>query len=167
VCSDLSIQGLYNVLANAYQLILSSRFRPPTHIVMHPRRWAYLLSLLDDNHRPLFVPAANGALNAIGIQTDTGSEGVVGTCLGLPVVTDSNISTTSGAEYSTYGDEDQILLLRAPDIVLYESGLRARVLPEPKASTLEVLIQLYSYLAIAVRFPGSICSVTGFTPPTF
>lgn len=62
---------------------------------------------------------------------------------------------------------DQILVLRAQDIVLYRSGPRVRVLPEPLASTLTVLIQLWSYCAIAVRYPASACTITGLTPPSW
>jgi HK97 family phage major capsid protein len=162
-----TISDLYNALANGINQILTTRYRPPTHIVMHPRRWAYLLTLLDDQSRPLFVPTTNNPFNAAGVQTAVESEGIVGTVLGLPVVVDANIATTEGTEYSSYGDEDQILIVRAPDIVLYSSGVRARVLPEPLAQTLTVLVQLYSYQAICVRFPQSILSITGLTAPSF
>ena len=49
------------------------------------------------------------------------------------MVTDPNISTTSGSESPT-GTEDIIYVLRASDVVLWESGVRARVLPETKAA---------------------------------
>jgi hypothetical protein len=56
-------------------------------------------------------------------------EVVVGLIQGLPVVTDPNIETNLGAG----GDEDPVYVLRASDVVLWESGIRARVLPETKA----------------------------------
>jgi hypothetical protein len=79
------------------------------------------------------------------------------------VVTDPNIEINSGA-----GTEDIVYVLRASDIVLWESGIRARVLPETKAANLTVLLQLYGYLAFsAARYPQSVVEITGLTAPTF
>ena len=170
---SLDVKGIYAAIANAIQKVLTTRYLPPTAIVMHPRRWSWLAQLLDKNDRPLFVPEAGAPWNAAGVLTDVAPEGIVGQVLGLPVVLDANITTTSGSEYYVdpsqqyYGDEDQIIVLRAQDIVLYESGVRGRVLPETRATTLSVLIQLYGYLAIAVRYPQSICTITGLTEPAF
>ena len=58
---------MYGAIAEAVQQIYATRFLPPDAIVMHPRRWGYLLSLLETTNRPLFLPSANGALNAAGI----------------------------------------------------------------------------------------------------
>ena len=88
---------------------------------------------------------------------------MVGSIQGLPVVTDPNIATTSGA-----GTEDIVYVLRASDAVLWESGIRARVLPETKSQNLTVLLQLYGYLAFsAARYPQSVVEITGLTAPTF
>jgi hypothetical protein len=155
-------------LANALQQIVAARFLPPTHLILHPRRFAWLLSLLDDNHRPLFVPRAQGPNNAGGlVDTPIGAEGSVGTILGMDVILDSNLSTSGGTEYASYGDEDSVILLRASDITLWLSGIRARVSPEPLQASLTVLVTLWSYFALAVRFPGSVSIISGFTPPSF
>ena len=133
-------------------------------IVMHPRRWAHLLTLLDTNNRPLFIPSENGPNNAAGTLTNVAAEAVVGRCCGLPIVIDSNIPTTGGGA----SNEDVIVVLRSSDLLLFESGVRARVLPETKAQTLTIVIQLYSYVAFSsARFPQSVVMVTGLTPPTF
>jgi hypothetical protein len=59
-------------------------------------------------------------------------------------------------------------VLRASDLVLWESGLRTRILPETKASTLTILCQLYGYVAFSAgRFPQSVAELTGLTPPSF
>jgi len=105
-------------------------------------------------------------MNAAGIMANVEPQDLVGRALGLPIFTDSNITTTNGDESPT-GDEDVILVLRAQDVVLYESGIRARVMPEPLAQTLTVLIQLFSYEALAVRYPASIVEISGLTPPSF
>ena len=94
---------------------------------------------------------------------DVDPQQIVGRTHGLPIVVDANIKTTAGS-----GTEDEIYVMRSSDLVLYESGLRARVLPEPKAATLTVLCQVYGYLAFsAARFPQSVVQLTGLLPPTF
>jgi hypothetical protein len=58
--------------------------------------------------------------------------------------------------------------MRAADVVLWESGIRARVMPETKATNLTVLLQIYGYAAFsAARYPQSVVEVTGLTAPTF
>jgi HK97 family phage major capsid protein len=166
--SSVDVPGVYSAIANAVQLIHTNRFLPPEVIVMHPRRWGWLLSQLDDQHRPLFLPQAQGPWNAGGILTDVASQQVVGSVQGLPVVTDPNITTISGIEYQSYGDEDVIYVLRASDLILWESGIRARVLPETKAANLTVLLQIFSYLAFsAARYPASVVTVTGLSQPVW
>jgi hypothetical protein len=63
-----------------------------------------------------------------GILTDVDSQQVVGRSHGLPIVTDPNITTIAG----TGSNEDVIYVLRASDIILWERGIRARVLPSQK-----------------------------------
>jgi hypothetical protein len=134
-------------------------------IVMHPRRWGWFLSLLEAG--PPAVPAGRElADERAGVLTDVASQQVVGQMHGLPVVTDPNISTTSGSE-SPGGTEDIIYVLRASDVVLRESGVRARVLPETKAPNFTVVLQIFGYLAFsAARYPQSIVEITGLTAPT-
>jgi hypothetical protein len=94
----------------------------------------------------------------------SGRQQVVGSIQGLPVVTDPNLETNLG----TGGDEGPVYVLRASDVVLWESGIRARVLPETKAQNLTVLLQLFGYVAFsAARYPQSIIEITGLTVPTW
>ena len=82
------------------------------------------------------------------------------------MVTDPNIETNLCAG----SDEDPVYVLRASDVVLWESGIRARVLPETKAQNLTVLLQLCTpgYLAFsAARYPQSVVEITGLIAPTF
>jgi hypothetical protein len=166
--SSVDAPGIYKGLSNAIQLVHTNRFQPPEAIVMHPRRWGWLLSLLDLQQRPLFVPDANNGgspFNAMGILTDVDSQAVVGRTHGLPIVSDPNIPTNLGPGTN----EDCIIVLRASDIVLWESGVRARVLPETKAQNLCVLIQVYGYLAFAAsRYAQSLVVLSGgLVPPSF
>jgi hypothetical protein len=93
-------------------------------------------------------------------------EAIVGGIQGLPVLVDGNIPSTLGA--ST--DEDRILVLRTQDLLLFESSPRVRVLQEVLSGTLQVRVQIYSYIAFsAERYPTavSIISGTGLKPPSF
>jgi hypothetical protein len=169
VARSVDTAGVYSAIANGIQTIHSTRFLPPDAILMHPRRWGWFLSLLDPNQRPLFLPNAYHPFNPAGILTDVDSQQVVGNIQGLPVITDPNITTTDGGTGSgTGGTDDVILVVRSGDIVLWESGIRARVLPEVKAPNLTVTLQVYSYLAFsAARYPQSVVEITGLTAPTF
>jgi len=158
-----TVKGVYSAIADGIQRVHSQRFMPPEVIVMHPRRWGWFLAQLDNQDRPLFLPAANSPQNATGVLSAVDSQQVVGQMHGLPVVTDPNLPIDGGG-----GDEDPIYVLRSSDLILWESGVRARVLPEVQAMNLTVLLQIYNYLAFsAARYPQSIVEITGLTEPVF
>ncbi|KDF02195.1 hypothetical protein Y900_025495 [Mycolicibacterium aromaticivorans JS19b1 = JCM 16368] len=166
--SGTDVAKVYRALANAIQQVHVTRFLPPEVIVMHPARWGWLLAQLDQNDRPLFLPNANIPQNAGGLLDAVASQQVVGNVQGLPVVTDPSIPTTLGAVGTTPGTEDAVYVMRASDLVLWESGIRARALPEIKANTLTVLLQIYGYLAFtAARYPQSVVEITGLPAITF
>ena len=157
-----TIQYVYAAVANAIQQIHVNRFLPPDVIVMHPRRWGWFLSLLDTTDRPLFLPSANSPMNVAGVQDGVGTQQVVGQMHGLPVITDPNLTTNNS------GSQDFIYVLRSSDLILWESGLKTRVLPETRATSLTVLLQVYSYIAFtAARYPQSVAEITGLTAPTW
>lgn len=165
-----TVAELYAKLADAVQQIHTGRFLPPTVIVMHPRRWGWFLASLDTAGRPLVVPNANNPQNAMGVATEPASQQVVGTIMGLPVVTDPSIPITYSAGAPGAGTEDSIIVMRASDLVLWESGIRTRVLPDVGSGTLTVRLQVYGYIAFtAARLPKSISLVsgTGLVAPTF
>jgi len=161
-----TVSELYSKLADGIQKIHTNRFQPPTVIVMHPRRWAWMLAAVDSQGRPLVVPNGQGPTNAIAAFGTVGSEQVVGSLQGLPVVTDPSIPITDGSGTN----EDTIIVMRAQDCILYESSLRTRVLPEVLSGTMQVRVQVYGYLAFtAERQPKSltILSGSGFATPSF
>jgi hypothetical protein len=103
-------------------------------------------------------------MNAAGVVEAVASQQVVGQIQGLPVITDPNIPVNLGAG----NNEDVIFVMRASDLVLWEDGIRARVLPEVKAQNLTVVLQIYNYFALtASRFPQSVCQISGLVAPTF
>ncbi|QBP29670.1 major capsid protein [Mycobacterium phage Typha] len=167
--SSVDVAGFYSAVADAIQRVHTSRFLPPTHIVMHPRRWAWLTAELGNDGRPLVLPAANAPQNAVATMAGVLSEQVVGSLQGLPVVTDPNI----GINYGDDGDggpngEDVVYVQRSSDLMLFESGIKTRVLPEVGSGTLTVRLQVYGYMAFtAERYPQSVVEITGLTAPTF
>ncbi|HEY9375182.1 phage major capsid protein [Streptomyces sp.] len=161
-----TVAKLYSKIADAVQRVHTLRFMPPTVIVMHPRRWAYFLAAVDGNGRPLVTPDAGNPQNNVATLGAVAAEQVVGQMHGLPVVTDPSMPTTLGAATN----QDVVHILRASDLLLYESGIRTRVLPDVGSGTLTVRLQIYGYLAFtAARYPKSIVEVggTGLIGPTF
>lgn len=161
-----TVGELYAKIADAVQQIHTGRFMPPTVIVMHPRRWGWFLAALDSSNRPLVVPNAQGPNNAVGTFGGVVSEQVVGSIMGLPVITDPSVPVGLGASTN----EDRIIVMRASDLWLWESSVKTRVLPDVGSGTLTVRLQVYGYLAFtAERYPKSISVIagTGLTTPTF
>jgi HK97 family phage major capsid protein len=162
-----TVAGLYSKIADGIQRVHTARFMPPTAIVMHPRRWAYFLAAADTTGRPLVVPDTSGAsMNAIATLGAVAAEQVVGHMHGLPVITDPSMPTLLGASTT----EDVIHIIRASDLLLFESGIRSRVLPDVGSQNLTVRLQIYGYLAFtAARYPQSVVEIggTGLIAPSF
>ncbi len=155
--------SVWSKLAEAVATIHTSRYMPPTAIVMHPRRWASYLAAVDTQNRPLIVP---DAMNPLATSDGVISAGRVGTMQGLPVYTDPNIPTNLGAGTN----QDPIYVIRQRDIIFYESAPRAEASIQPGFNTLTVNLRFYRYAAIhASRFPKSIAVLNGvgLVAPTF
>ncbi|MGO9151960.1 DNA primase [Mycobacterium sp.] len=84
--------------------------------------------------------------------------------LGVPVVTDPNIPINFGAGT----DQDPIYIAKMSDLMLWETGIGACVLPQTPAQGLTVALQVYSYVAFtAERYPQSVVEIAGLTAPSF
>lgn len=158
----------YSAMANNIQSIHTQRFLPPDVIVMHPRRWAYLLAASDTTGRPLVVPTGGGQqpMNAVAAASTVASEGLVGYMQGLPVYVDPNIPTNLGAGTN----QDPALIFRSSDLILFEGTPQPRVFEQTKADQLSLLLVFHNYIALhASRYPKSIAVVngTGMVAPTF
>lgn len=157
---------LYPKVADAVQQIATGRFAPAQAIVMHPRRWAFLLASVDSNNRPLVVPNAGGPVNVMGINSQVAAEAYVGTLQGLPVFIDPNITTTSGSGTN----EDRIIVFRPSDCLLWEGNPRSDVFRETLSGQLTVRFRLYNFAAmIANRWPAGISVIkgSGLATPAF
>ena len=108
---------LYPKLADAIQQVQTNFYGNPTHWLMHPRRLAFLLASVDSSNRPLVVPAAGGPMNAVASGTGVAGYGNSGyQMLGLPIITDANITTTQG----TGTNQDEIYCITAGENHLWE-----------------------------------------------
>jgi HK97 family phage major capsid protein len=161
-----TVANLYPKLADAIQRVHVNVFMPPTAILMHPVRWAFILAGIDGNNRPLITPYA--PQNAVGSFGGVVSQGAVGSVQGIPVYTDPNIPNTLGASTT----EDRIIVVRADECFLYEdaAGPYVETFRDVGSGNLTVRFRLHNYWAqINSRRPKaiSVISGTGLVAPTF
>lgn len=149
----------YSKVAGGVNSVLTNRYLPPDHIVMHPRRWAWLLSQVDSSARPLIVPQAQGPQNEQGTVNGPSFGTVVGHFQGLPVITDANVPTSVGT-----GPEDLVFVYRSQDCLLWEDSPLPRNLrfEEPAGVNLSVQFVAYGYMAFtAERYPTGVSIIGG------
>jgi HK97 family phage major capsid protein len=156
----------YATLAKAIAAVSTTRFLPPTAIVMHPRRWGWISASFDTQNRPL-LPMNTPAFNAIG---DNGAgvvaAGAVGVMQGLPVYVDANIATNTGAGLN----QDPVYVLRLEDVWLWESQLRMETFTQPYADSAGVLFRALAYSALVPDRYGAAINVingTGTITPVY
>ena len=161
-----TVASFYTSVAGAINSVNTARYAPAQVIVMHPRRWNWLLSMSDPDGRPLVTPYTGQASNPVGLGGN--GYGVVGSLLGLPVVIDANVPTNLGA--ST--DEDRVIVTRLDDHGLWETpgGPMTFTFESVSNAPATVRLAVAGYSAFtAARYPKSttIISGPGFKPPTF
>ncbi|MGW2696531.1 phage major capsid protein [Streptomyces sp. NPDC001296] len=162
VATGASLTGsnsIYTAVASAISKIWSTRYAAPTAIIMHPRRFAWMLAQVDTSNRPVIVPAQGGAFNAPGLLgTSLNAEGPVGTFAGLPVYLDPNIPTNLG----TGTNEDRIIVLKADDVYAWEGHFKAEAFQATYANTLSLFLRVYNYASFQpARYPSSISVISG------
>ncbi|MEW6583258.1 MAG: phage major capsid protein [Actinomycetota bacterium] len=147
--------------------IEQARKRTPDGIWFASRRYNWIAAQLDAQNRPFVLPVAQGPMNALGISAAPPDfEGPVVNIGGYTGYKDNTSPTTKGAG----ANEDRIVVTRSQDHVLMESDDRIRVLEETKGDSLQVIFQVWSYLAVTFgRYPAAtaVISGTGLVPPTF
>jgi HK97 family phage major capsid protein len=159
--------GFYAKVADAVQQIITLRGLPPDTIVMHPRRWAWIMAASDTTNRPLIEVGGGGDLQAPGRAGGINQLGDAGfNFQGLRVIVDANLPTNLGASTT----EDTALVYRAADLYLWEGSPVMRAFPQTFAGNLEVLLQVYNYAAFtSERYSKAVAQVTGtgMIAPTF
>ena len=150
---------LWPKMASAVGQVVSQRFSGPTAAILHPNTWAWMLSTLDANGRPLVTSGANGPNNAAAISTVPQYEGTAGTLMGLPVVLDGNLPTNLGAGTN----ETRIIFADMRDALLIEDAnpVQARF-DSPGSASLKVRLVIYGYSAFtAGRLPKAVSVISG------
>ncbi|MDH6123437.1 phage major capsid protein [Kitasatospora sp. GP82] len=158
--------SLFTKIASAIQGIHTSRFLSPNAIIMHPRRWWWIVSAVDTANRPLVVPNAMNPMNALAVFDDNVAQGLAGSILGLPVYLDPLLPTTLGAGTN----QDEVIVAKMDDLWSWEGNVRAETFEQTYAGQLSVLCRLYNYASFqAGRYPQSIATIsgTGLIAPTF
>lgn len=146
--------GLGTAISQAISGVAKTRYEGAEAILMHPSLFYSLVGMVDTNGRPLVVPTSNGPWNAQGVVTVPGqAQGAAGTILGLPVYVDPSIAASSSQYH--------IIVGRFSDSILFESGIRTRVLPDVGSATLTVRFQLYGYAALLHRIAQGYYKVSG------
>lgn len=150
----------WNKVAGQIAAISAARFLPPTHLLVSPRRWAWLMSQVDSTGRPLVTPTAGGPSNAEGVYDQPTYGGVVGRFMGLNVVVSAQVPTNIGS-----GPEDVAVLYRGDDVLLFENGdgsPKELRFEQTAGATLTVKLVAYNYAAFtAGRYPNGIGVVGG------
>jgi HK97 family phage major capsid protein len=166
-----TVAELYPKIVDGIQRIQTTFFGGPNFILMHPRRLGFLLAAVDDQKRPLVVPVPNfngqpafASGNGAPVYGNSGY-----TMLGLPIITDANVTTTNG----TGSNEDVIIIGNTQEAHLWEQGSGDPMMlrfEQPKAAELDITMIVYGYAAFtANRYPNAFALVggTGLVTPTF
>ena len=157
-------------LAGNMSDVSTNRARSATVVVMHPRRWHWLVSQSDTQGRPLVLPATTATqLPAFNGLADglTGSNEFVGFIAGgLPVLVDSNVPTNLGVSTN----EDRVIVTRIEDHVLWEQAPTVFSFEQavnPPATVRLAICGLSAFTA--GRYPGStsLMTGTGLVAPSF
>lgn len=154
---------LYPAIVNSIMDVNTAHYAGPDAIVMHPRRWGWILAQMDSEDRPL-VGAVNPFNAAGAFSGAAGPEGTqgpkaVGQILGVPVYLDSTIPTTNGSGT----DEDQILVGAFKEAMLFQAAPKFGVSTEAEFLKDQTIVRVTQDIAFtAERYPGafSICSGT-------
>ena len=151
-----TISGLVEGIATGYQTMVETRYRKPNICIMHPRRWLTgFANGVDVNGRPLQLPSTHPAA-----LLGTPDDGVVAEWLGMKVILDVNVPTTSGS-----GSQDYVILGHSPDWLLYEGPLNFQAFKETQAANMSVDVIGFKYAAFIPRYASSICLVGPFNNP--
>jgi HK97 family phage major capsid protein len=161
-------------LADLMQRVEVAVGEPADFIVMHPRRFAWLASLLDSNGRPLIVPEGQGPYNAFGTVSPQGQQDglsieadlkPMGYLAGLPIYTSASVPTTNGAgtneDWALVGNRSLAVRWNDPQ------GIRQFSFDGVQSANASIRLQALTYSSYITRYPAAFGVIKGFTPPSF
>ena len=150
----------FSAIIEAIANVTQNRFTQADVIVMHPRRWAYLLAGLDSSNRPLAGIQGDSGRNITSIGNPGAYGQAAGEVAGIPVVVDAGIPTNLGAG----SDEDAIIVANRQDLILMEQAQSPLMLRYESvgSGTLTTRMVVFGYSAFtAGRYPGGVCKIQG------
>jgi hypothetical protein len=153
--NETDVDDIYGYLGKAINFISTTRFLPPDVIFAHPSVVNHILTRLDPDGRPLVLPSTD-ALNPLAMAPNSPvAQGESLRILGLPVISDPNITTS--------GNTSAVYVARLADSILFTNGPVAFASPQPLAIQLSWLLRVHTYLAPVHRYPeASIVKVANF-----
>ena len=163
-----TVGEMYPKIVDGIQRVQSAVFQGPNFIIMHPRRLGFFLAGVDDQKRPLVVPNANGPMNAVGTYSGLGyGQSGQYSMLGLPVITDANVTTTNGAG----ANEDLIYIVSSDEMHLWEAPQMPTYVrfeqPDGKVAIRIVLFGFSAFTAQRRPLAGAYIGGTGLITPSF
>ena len=165
VVSATAVNSFYMKILSAQSALAGTRYLPADTIVMHPRRWAWVLGALDSSNRPLVVPTGAGS-NQVAASGALVPQGYAGEMLGTQVYVDPNIPTNRG----TGTNQDVVFVLRRGDLQLWESSVETASFDATYANQNSILYRVLGFAAfIPHRHQASVQVIdgTGLVAPTF
>jgi HK97 family phage major capsid protein len=154
---------LYPALVNAIMDVSTAHYAGTADlsIVMHPRRWGWILAQLDSEDRPLVgsvmpnnAPAAFAGV--AGPEADSGGPRPVGYVLGIPVYLDSTIPTTADT------DQDRIIVGAFREAHLFQAAPKFGISTEAEFLKDQTLVRVTQDIAFtAERYPGAFSVISG------
>lgn len=163
-----TIDKIWEGLVKGTGLVGEHREWAPDVIIMHPRRWAYLVASVDKQNRPLFQPTTTGR-NLMGVGTmatgDVRMPAPVGTIAGISVVLDANMPTNLelGTLEPAANKQDCVIIMRRADQLLFEQPAPVMLrISEAAAANLQYELIAYTYFAFtSSRYVDSVSIVGG------
>jgi HK97 family phage major capsid protein len=142
VASTTNANSLYYAVTKAIATVWTNLYQPATALIMHPRRWAWILGSVDSNSRPLVIPDGS-AFNSAGQGDNMTAQGRAGTFAGLPVYVDPNISTAANSTTN----QDEIYVVRQDELYLWETPVQSASFDATYANQLSILFRVHGYAA--------------------
>lgn len=162
--SSWSIASLWGALADAQQRIATNvggLGYAADRIVFHPRRWGAIAAELDNQDRPLLLPAGSGGVGFnIAGSGSVAEYGRVGELFGLPCFVDANMPVTLGGSTN----QDAILVYSSRAVHIWERMEDPVTLGFEQQAGTALMVQLicYGYASFSAgRYPGATAVLTG------
>jgi hypothetical protein len=157
--------------ASKIEQTLLNRGRP-THVMMHPRRWYWMQSLLGTSWPTISQPGMPA--QSYGVNFAAGyDQGIAGVLpCGLKVITDANVPVVGLGAAQSGGGQDFIFIVPQYEGLLLEEPNREMFIraEAPAANQLGVMLVVYEYFAYSFARYGATAfqhiNGTGTVAPT-